>query len=42
MKMKKEYVSPEMREVDIDTKDIMVFSVIFGNDNLDNWAEDPF
>ena len=42
MKSNKKYVSPEMRVVTVDTKDIMIFSVIFGNDSLDNWAEDPF
>ncbi len=38
----KKYVAPEISAVNIDTKDIMIFSIIFGNDNLDNWAEDPF
>ena len=42
MKSNKKYVSPEMRVVTVDTKDIMIFSVIFGNDSLDNWVEDPF
>ena len=42
MKSNKKYVSPEMRVVTGETKDIMIFSLIFGNYSLDNWAEDPF
>ena len=38
----KKYVVPELSVVNLETKDIMVFSVIFGSDTLDNWAEDPF
>ena len=37
----KEYVAPQFSAVSIDTKDIMTSSFI-GNDNLDNWAGDPF
>ena len=38
----KKYVAPQLSATNVDTKDIMTLSVIFGNDDLDNWANDPF
>ncbi len=42
MRKNKKYTVPSISIVTVDTKDIMVFSVIFGSDGMDNWAEDPF